>query len=66
MAQLAANLSKETGLNRDESLRLEPLQRSQIADVGRSAMWLAFGLPGFVLLIACANLANLQRVARRG
>jgi len=25
-------------------------------------MWLAFGLSGFVLLIACANLANLQLV----
>ena len=62
MIQLAANLSKETKLNQDESLRLEPLQRSQVDDVGRSAMWLAFGLSGFVLLIACANLANLQLV----
>jgi putative ABC transport system permease protein len=62
MMQLAANLSKETKLNQDESLRLEPLQRSQVDDVGRSAMWLAFGLSGFVLLIACANLANLQLV----
>jgi ABC-type antimicrobial peptide transport system permease subunit len=25
-------------------------------------MWLAFGLAGFVVLIACANLANLQLV----
>jgi putative ABC transport system permease protein len=62
MIQLAANLSKETKANQDESLRLEPLQRSQVDDVGRSAMWLAFGLSGFVLLIACANLANLQLV----
>ena len=62
MMQLAANLSKETKLNQDESLRLEPLQRSQVDDVSRSAMWLAFGLSGFVLLIACANLANLQLV----
>jgi len=62
MIQLAANLSKETKLNQDESLRLEPLRRSQAGDVTRSAMWLAFGLSGFVLLIACANLANLQLV----
>jgi len=62
MIQLAANLSKETKLNQDESLRLEPLRRSQVDDVGRSAMWLAFGLSGFVLLIACANLANMQLV----
>jgi predicted permease len=62
MVQLAANLSKETKVNQDESLRLEPLRRSQVDDVGRSAMWLVFGLSGFVLLIACANLANLQLV----
>jgi putative ABC transport system permease protein len=62
MAALAAALTKETGRNRDESLRLEPLQQSIGDDVSRSAMWLAFGLSGFVLLIACANLANLQLV----
>ena len=62
MIALAAALTKETGRNRDESLRLEPLQQSIGDDVSRSAMWLAFGLSGFVLLIACANLANLQLV----
>ena len=62
MMQLAANLTRETGTNKDESLRLEPLQRSQVDDVRRSAMWFVFGLSGFVLLIACANLANLQLV----
>jgi putative ABC transport system permease protein len=62
MIVLQANLTKETGMNRDESLRLEPLQRSTSDEVSRSAMWLAFGLSGFVLLIACANLANLQLV----
>jgi predicted permease len=62
MMALAAALTKETGRNRDESLRLEPLQQSIGDDVSRSAMWLAFGLSGFVLLIACANLANLQLV----
>src|SRR4029450_7647769 len=30
--------------------------------VGRTVMWFTFGLAGFVLLIACANLANLQLV----
>src|SRR5260370_8394016 len=29
-------------------------------DIGRKVMWFAFGLSGFLLLIACANLANLQ------
>src|SRR4029078_4454450 len=31
-------------------------------DIGRKVMWFTFGLAGFVLLIACANLANLQLV----
>jgi putative ABC transport system permease protein len=62
MVALVANLTKETGLNKDESVRLEPLRRSMSDDVSRSAMWLTFGLSGFVLLIACANLANLQLV----
>jgi predicted permease len=30
--------------------------------IGRTVMWFTFGLAGFVLLIACANLANLQLV----
>jgi predicted permease len=62
MVLLQANMTKDTGSNRNESLRLEPLQRSTSDAVSRSAMWLAFGLSGFVLLIACANLANLQLV----
>jgi putative ABC transport system permease protein len=62
MVALVANLTKETGLNKDESVRLEPLRQSMSDDVSRSAMWLTFGLSGFVLLIACANLANLQLV----
>lgn len=62
MATLAANLSAEHPENTGESLRLAPLHRSTSDDIGRTVMWFTFGLAGFVLLIACANLANLQLV----
>lgn len=62
MKLLAANLSRQNTENTGESLRLEPLQRSTSDDVRRNVMWFTFALSGFVLLIACANLANLQLV----
>jgi len=36
------------------------MHESAMNDTGRSLTWLTLGLAGFVLLIACANLANLQ------
>ena len=62
MIALAANIDKQNPGYEGESLRLEPLQRSMSDSVGRTVMWFTFGLAGFVLLIACANLANLQLV----
>jgi putative ABC transport system permease protein len=62
MVTLAANIGKQNSSNESDSLRLEPLQRSMSDDIGRTVMWFTFGLAGFVLLIACANLANLQLV----
>jgi putative ABC transport system permease protein len=62
MVTLAANMGKENSSNEGESLRLELLQRSMSDNIGRTVMWFTFGLAGFVLLIACANLANLQLV----
>jgi putative ABC transport system permease protein len=62
MKALAAAISKETSRNQNESLRLEPLRLSMSNDIGRKIMWFTFGLAGFVLLIGCANLANLQLV----
>jgi putative ABC transport system permease protein len=62
MVALAANIGKQTTSNSGESVRLEPLQRSMSDSIGRTIMWFTFGLAGFVLLIACANLANLQLV----
>ena len=62
MVTLAANIGKANSSNEGESVRLEPLQRSMSDNIGRTVMWFTFGLAGFVLLIACANLANLQLV----
>jgi predicted permease len=62
MVVLATNLSREFSENSGESLRLEPLSRSMSDTVSRKVMWFTFALSGFVLLIACANLANLQLV----
>jgi predicted permease len=62
MIALAANIDKQNPSYGGESLRLEPLQRSMSDSIRRTVMWFTFGLAGFVLLIACANLANLQLV----
>ena len=62
MVTLAANIGKENSSSSGESIRLEPLQRSMSDEIGRKVMWFTFGLAGFVLLIACANIANLQLV----
>jgi len=40
--------------------RVMPLHESTEDDTSRSFIWLLAGLAGFVLLIACANLANLE------
>jgi predicted permease len=62
MKVIAANIAREHTQYTGETLRLEPLYRSMSDEVGRKVMWFTFGLAGFVLLIACANIANLQLV----
>ena len=62
MVTLFANIKKDNSSNEGENVRLEPLQRSMSDSIGRTVMWFTFGLAGFVLLIACANIANLQLV----
>jgi len=62
MTALIVNVWKETGANRDEGARLAPLHLSMSDNTARGVMWFTFLLAGFVLLIACANLANLQLV----
>jgi putative ABC transport system permease protein len=45
--------------NKGYSAGVEPLQNDFVADNTKLAMWLMLGATGFVLLIACANIANL-------
>ena len=51
-----------------EGLRLVPLAEASLPPQARKIVWSIMALAGFVLLIACANLANLQfaRTALRG
>jgi predicted permease len=46
--------------NTDLGVRLVSLARGAQDETGRRVTWLVTGLAGFVLLIGCANLANLQ------
>jgi putative ABC transport system permease protein len=43
-----------------KSLRIVPLAESSLPPQGRMILWSVMALAGFVLLIACANLANFQ------
>jgi putative ABC transport system permease protein len=59
MDLIAANLEKQyPDTNEGTSVRIRPLLEIFISDV-RRPLWIIFGAVGFVLLIACANIANL-------
>jgi hypothetical protein len=61
LARLAAHLGQEhPDTNTDSGLRALSLAKSRMDPRGQIMVWLILGLAGFVLLIACANLANLQ------
>src|SRR5262245_49985907 len=59
MDNIAANLAKQyPDSNTATSVRMRPLLEIFVSDI-RRALWVIFGAVGFVLLIACANIANL-------
>ena len=61
MSMLAARLAEHyPQYDRGSGLRLVKLADSFVTSFQRGLTWFLFGLTSFVLLIACANLANLQ------
>jgi putative ABC transport system permease protein len=61
LAAISAHWAKEfPNSSAGRATRVKLLGESMIGDRGRNLVWMIFGLSGFVLLIACANLANLQ------
>ncbi len=64
---IAARWAKDfAATNEGTGLRVVVLHKSTMDESGRSLPWLVLGLAGFVLLIACANLANLQLARTAG
>jgi putative ABC transport system permease protein len=68
LAAIAAALTKQfPKSNTGETAIVVPLHTDLVGDSGK-ALWIAFGAVGLVLLIACANFANLllaRSLARR-
>jgi putative ABC transport system permease protein len=60
LARIAAELAREyPASNKDRSVTVEPLRDSLINADLRSTSMLFLGVVGFVLLMCCANVANL-------
>jgi putative ABC transport system permease protein len=60
MESVTANIAKEyPKSNQGWSATVEPLQNDFLDRNVKQALWMMLGAVGFVLLIACANVANL-------
>jgi putative ABC transport system permease protein len=59
LENIAVNLEKQyPDTNAGNRVKIQPLLEVFVSDV-RRALWVLFAAVGFVLLIACANIANL-------
>jgi predicted permease len=59
MNVIAEQLEQQYPEDKDWRIRLVPL-REEIIGSAQTMLWILFGAVGFVLLIACVNVANLQ------
>jgi putative ABC transport system permease protein len=60
MEALGARLAEEhPATNAGWTVKVEPLHERVVGNI-RQALWVLMGVVGFLLLIACANVANLQ------
>ncbi len=60
MNNIAANLGKQyPDSNSNTSVRIRTMMEVLVGDTVKQTLWILFGAVGFVLLIACANIANL-------
>ncbi len=57
-ARLANDYPNEDGGDR---IRLQPIEQAYVEDIS-ALLWVLFGAVGFVLLVACANIASLLLV----
>ncbi|MGZ8846894.1 MAG: ABC transporter permease [Pyrinomonadaceae bacterium] len=60
MNNVAANLEKQyPDSNTKNGVRIRPMMEVLVGNTVRDTLWILFGAVAFVLLIACANIANL-------